>query len=290
VQLLLFFGIFIYFVIQPAIISPDTHSYLHAGVYRYPGYVGFLNGMKHLFGEFYETAAVAGHLLFSFVAIRVIHQNLSKLFDLKPWARWILFGIFLLPFFPPLSIANNLTSEGISYPLYLLMISYATDFLFKDQLKKGIAFSGIFLALALTRGQFVVVIPILTFLYLVKYKRSTLKRSRFLLFLFVLSLPLVSNVLDKSYRKVKHDFFVTTPFSYSNAIALPLYVSEKEQEQLMEQEAHTIIFRRAHAKIKKDSLLSSMVEGDIRAQYQVFHDNFPKICNQSMHKYAKDYY
>ncbi|WP_139856251.1 glycosyltransferase family 39 protein [Aequorivita sinensis] len=288
--LLLYIGVFIYFVFQPPIYSPDTGSYWHLDVFRYPIYPLFLRGFEFIFGNNYWTAVVAFQLLFVLGSIQVFFKNISNLLKLNFVLELLLFAILLFPIFPPLLTANNLASEGLSYPLYLLLISFAIDFLFREKTKRIYFFSAVFIALALTRGQFVIIVPIIVFLLLLKHKKNIFRKSHLKYLLLLILLPIITNTLDATYRKAVHKHFITTPFTFTNALTLPLYISEKKDSSLFENPAHKAIFLKTYKRIDSLGLLSSKVKGDYSAKYQVFHDNFPYICNQSFHNIGREYY
>lgn len=69
-----------------------------------------------------------------------------------------------------------------------------------------------------------------------------------------------------------------------------MYISEKKDSSLFENPAHKAIFFKTYKRIDSLGLLSSKVEGDYSEKYQVFHDNFPYICNQSFHNIGREYY
>lgn len=288
--LLLYIGVFTYFIFQPPIYSPDTGSYWHLDVFRYPIYPLFLRGFEFIFGNNYWTAVVAFQLLLVLGSIQVFFKNISNLLKLNFVLELLLFAILLFPIFPPLLTANNLASEGLSYPLYLLLISFAIDFLFREKTKRIYFFSAVFIALALTRGQFVIIVPIIVFLLLLKHKKNIFRKSHLKYLLLLILLPIITNTLDATYRKAVHKHFITTPFTFTNALTLPLYISEKKDSSLFENPAHKAIFLKTYKRIDSLGLLSSKVEGDYSEKYQVFHDNFPYICNQSFHNIGREYY
>ncbi|MBT0608834.1 hypothetical protein [Aequorivita echinoideorum] len=287
---LLYAAVFGYFVFQPAIISPDTHSYWHLDIVRYPVYVLFLRGFEFIFGENYEPFAVAFQLVFTLISVQIFSSNFSRLLKLHFVLQLLLVGILLFPIFPPLLTANNLCSEGLSYPLYLLMVSFAVDFLFKNEKRKIYFFAIAFIALALTRGQFAIIAVIVAFLFILKHKKFIFRKVNLKFLLLLLLLPFISNMLDSTYRKLVHNHFITAPYSFVNAVTLPLFISEEKDSLLFENEDQKIIFQKTYHRIDSLGLLSSKVEGDYKAKYQVFHDNFPYICNQSFHDIGRKHF
>lgn len=287
---ILFSIVLVYCLLQPPLYSPDTYSYLRASFARFPGYVLFLRGLQFLFHSQFDVVAVAGQALFTIVAITVVYKNLRQLLGLSLVSRLLLLAVLLFPVFPPLAIVHNLTSEGLSYALYLLLFSWGCDVLFREKWKRLWLFALCFLALALTRGQFVVVSLLFGFLYILKFRRDVFKWKQLAVLGVLALLPMAAGLLDSAYHKAIHGYFVKTPYTFVNAVTLPLYVSEEEDVQLMEAPDTAWLFAQSYARIDSLGLLSSAVDGTAKDKYRVFHDHFPIICNQNLHAQGKAYF
>ena len=282
--------IFGYFMLQPAIYSPDTNSYWHLDINRYPGYVLFLRTFKFIFQDYFDLGVVGFQLLFTLFSVHTFQKNLSSLLNVNLVTKSILVAILVFPIFPPLLTANNLCSEGLSYPLYLLLISFSVDFLFRNQTKKIYWLLISYILLALTRGQFAVVIPIIGLIYVLKHKKSAFQKKNLKYLILLLIIPFVTNLLDSTYRKMVHGYFITTPFSYVNAITLPLYLSDEKDADLFSNPDQKAIFQKTYKRIDSLGLLSSKVKGTYQEKYELFHNNFPYICNQSFHNLGAQHY
>lgn len=285
----LFLAVLIYCLSNPPLTFPDTNTYLKAHIYRFPGYIYFLRGVRFLFGSGFEMAVVVIQLLMGLVAVFIGHRLLSKLFSLSFLLRIALAVLLVFPFFEPFMVANKLVSEGLAYPLYLLMICHALKLLFDDRLRSLWVISGCFILLVLTRGQFVIVAPILLVIFLLKYRFQFKERNRLLVVICLFSLPILTNLLDRTHRELVYGYFETTPFSFVNAITLPLYVSDKEDSMLFEDSKQQDIFQLTYYRMDQMDLLASEVDGDTKSKYLRFHENFPQICNQNFHEQGRNY-
>lgn len=281
--LVIYLALFVFFILQPPIYTPDTNTYFRLHFYRFPGYGIFLRVFDLSFGNFFDFAVVGFQLIFGFISITVLANNFKDFLKLNYLAYFALLAILIFPYFPPLWVANNICAEGLSYPLYLLLISFSFDFFFREQRKKIMHLSIVFVLLCLTRGQFIVVASILAVLYLLKERKNAIKKPTIFLFLLLLLLPFAAQTLDKTYHKLVHGFFVTTPFSYVNAVTLPLFVSKKADVVQLKTEDEKILFLKTYKTIDSLGLLSSKVSDDAKSKYKVFHDNFPVICNRNFH-------
>lgn len=286
----IYLAVFGFFVFQPPVYWPDTSSYWHLDIYRYPVYVLFLRGFEFVFGENFDVFVVAFQLVFTLFSVHYFTKTFSRLLKFHFVWELILTAILLFPIFPPLQIGNNLASEGLSYPLYLLLVSFAVDFIFKNEARKVYFFGIAFILLALTRGQFAIVAPIVVLLFILKHKKRIFAKTNIKYLLLLLLLPILSNTLDSSYRKMVHDHYLTTPYTFVNAITLPLYISEKKDSALFKNNDQKILFLKTYRRIDSLGLLSSKVPGGYAEKYRVFHDNFPYICNQSFHDIGKNHF
>ncbi|MAZ73965.1 MAG: hypothetical protein CMC70_12550 [Flavobacteriaceae bacterium] len=287
---IIFIGFFLFFIFQPPLFSPDTYSYLRADITRFPGYIIYLRSLQALFGQGFDVVALAGHLVLGFGAIVIFLKNVSRLFKLSWIWKALLMAVLLFPYFKPIEIAVNLTSEGLAYPLYLLLVSSTIDFLFRNETKKVIYIVLLYLALVLTRGQFVIITPIIAFVFLLKLKKQIFKPKQAAIFLLLLLLPVLSGLADRTYRAIFYGYFKTTPYSYVNVVALPLYISEAKDTNLFNDPDTHIIFNHSYQRLDSLDLLSSEVHGSFQDKYMRFHYNFPEICNQNIHDFGLKYY
>lgn len=280
---------FIYLILQPPIVSFDTMSYLRAEISRFPGFVIFIRVYKLIFGEFYEPM-VGMYLVFGFGAIyRTIH-TLKRLFNLKLWQLLVTFAILLFPYFPPLSIANNICSEGLAYPLYLLMISFGLSVLKTADYKQVLYFGIAYLLLTLTRGQFIFIPLLFLLLFVLQHRKALFHKKTLVIAISILCLPFLNVQLDKTYRKLAYGHFVSTPYSYVNAITLPLYVSKKEDRSLFTDPNVQQVFDFSYHRIDSLNLLSRKIDGDRFERFKGFYEQFPVICNQNVHSQGIQFY
>jgi hypothetical protein len=291
ILLLIFYvGIFSYLISIPAIYSPATNSFWHIGINRYPVYVLFIRTVHFLFANYYDLSLVAIQLLFGLLSVHIFFKNTSSILRLNLVFKGILLLILVFPFFSPLYTANNICSEGLSYPLYLLLISFSIDFIFREKTNRIYLLIAAYLFLILTRGQFSTLIPIILLLFILKHKKQVFKKTNLKFIILLVLIPFVANTLDSSYRQIVHGHFVTTPFSYVNAITLPLFISTKADTAIFKNKDHRAIFLKSYNRIDSLNLLSSKVVGNNKAKYKVFHDNFPYICNLNFYTQGADHY
>lgn len=282
---------FFFCIIKDPIVSADTLSYTWAQFYRFPGFVICINIFILIFGKAdYGVFLVGFNLIIGFLAIYYTLKKFSEFLKLNIWAKTILFLVLLSPYFTSLLVANRLLSEGLAYPLYILCITFSVAFLFKGERSKIYLLAISFILLALTRGQFILLPFIVAFIYIIKHKKQVLTKPHIYFLIILFLLPVISSTLDKTYRKIAYNHFEKTPFSYVNAITLPLFVSKKEDVLLFKNKDEKNIFEMSYNRIDSLNLLSSKVEGSNFDKFWVYYNNIPEICNHNIHTQGSNYY
>ena len=285
----LYLIVFLYCLFTDPIYSPDTYSYLRAMPYRQMGYVIFLKAFTTVFGSYYDIAVVAFHALFSLVAINYFFTKVSQLFQLKLLLKAPILIVLLFPFFPPLSIANNLCSEGLGFGLYLIFIATGLDILFNNKTQNFKYYLIAYLALVSVRSQFIFSTLIFAGTYVLMYRKEIFKRKHLCISLIFFAVMLVASIAERSYHKLKDGFFKPTPLGYTSAATAPIYLSNRDDYTLFENEDHRNVFIWSYdSLVIKDLLIKP--EYSTKEAYQFFHDNLPKICNQTVREVGKAYY
>lgn len=243
-----------------------------------------------VFKDTFDIVAVAGHLLLGFFSVLQILKTFVKIFNLTKIAAIVLLAVLLFPYFPPLSIALNLTSEGLAYPFYLLTIAFSLKLIFQDSIKSLFWLCLAYLLLSLTRGQFIIIAPVIISIYFLK-KRKAIRAKKHLLSLAILFvLPFFNILIEKTYRKIFYGFFNSPPYTFINAVTLPLYISNTSDTVYFKKKDEKDIFIMSYRHMDSLGLVSTKVRGTNSQKYLAFHKNFPKICNQNIYEKGITYY
>ncbi|MBC8754311.1 hypothetical protein H2O64_06485 [Kordia sp. YSTF-M3] len=239
---------------NPIVYFPDSTGYLNMHIIRAPGYPLFLQFMKLLFGTGFDTATIVFQAIFGCFSIYFFihklrsHQLINDFFS-------VCFAIILLfPFVSGGKIANSILSEAIAYSLYLLIIGYYISF-FISKNKKQLLYALPLLALLLiTRYQFIYLVPLgLLLIFWVSFKKREFKKYSIQIALFLL-LPLVVSLIDKTYHKITHDHFVSTPWTGMNLITPVLFVADAEDEAIFETEQEKEFFRNTYKDLATEKM------------------------------------
>lgn len=287
--LIAYVTVFVYCITTDAIYSFDTYSYLKAMPFRQLGYVIFLKSFNFIFGGYFELAVVFVHTVFSLFAVHYFYKKTASLFKLNLFLKLPLLLILLFPFFPPLLIANNLCSEGLGYGLYLVFIAVGMEILFNNKKKYIKYYAIVFLALVFIRSQFIISTLIFAGVYFLSYRKHIAKQKHILNLVVFCSVILVASLTERTYHKLKDGFFKPTPLGYTSASTAPIYISNKSDYKLIEDEDYRNIFQMSYDTLVKKDLLPKSTQTP-KEKYLFFHENLPKICNQTVRSIGIDYY
>ena len=257
--------------------------------FRQLGYVIFLKSFSFVFGSYFDIVVVFVHTIFSLFGVHYFYKKVALLFNLNRISKLAIVAILLFPFFPPLSIANNICSEGLGYGLYLLFIAIGLDILFNDKRKLFKYYVLVYLSLVFIRSQFIFSTLIFAGVYFLMHRESILKRQHLVNIIIFSSVIIVASLTERTYHKLKDGFFKATPLGYTSASTAPIYLSDKADYQLIENEDYSEIFKISYDTLVKKGLLLNLDQTP-KEQYLFFHENLPKICNQTVREKAIDYY
>lgn len=287
--LLSYLIVFLYCVLTEPIYSHDTYSYLNAMPFRQMGYVIFLKIFSTAFGSFFDIAVVAFHAAFSLFGVHYFFTRISRLFHLNTLLKVPLLIILLFPLFPPLSIANNLCSEGLGYGLYLLFIALGMEVLFNKKHNYFKYYLITYFLLVSIRSQFIFSTLIFAGTYILMYRKEIFQKKHLVKVLMFCGIMVIASLTERTYHKLKDGFFKPTPLGYTSASTAPVYLSERTDYRLIEDKDYQEIFKRSYDTLAHKDLLPKP-DYSIKESYKFFHDNLPKICNQTIRAQGVNYY
>ncbi|RFN58560.1 glycosyltransferase family 39 protein [Marixanthomonas ophiurae] len=286
----LFCTVSILVFISPIALQPDSLGYIDVWFNRTPVYPLFVNTVLAIFGDYYKTALKVLQLLLGLASVWFFITQLRKHISLQTFWYLLLTGILLIPYVYNHKIANNILTEAIAYPLYLLTTAHFLLFFFKEH-TKNLSYALIFLfILLLTRKQFLYFVPIgLVILFWVSYKSKTFKRNIPHLIVLVL-LPFVVSLTDSTYHKIVHGHFTNTPWTGIHLLAPAMYVADKEDVAIYTSEEEKAYFNAIYTEIEENNFneAAAISEGqDVISHYIA---NFAKIANGTIYPIGKERY
>lgn len=278
-----------YFTSSP-IWSPDSSSYFGIVIHRFPVYTIWLRVWELIFEDSYLHIVVVLQLLLGLVTIPLVARRIVSVFKLHKFIHGVLLIVLVYPYFAPLWVAHNITSEGLAYPLYLMVVYYSITFLYIKKQRVLFHLMGSLILLCLTRGQFIIMPLIIAVIYFLQQPKKITQKTQIICLATLLLTPFAIKLLDRSYHKIVHDNFVPTPYSFVNIVTLPLFVSDISDSTSIADPDVRQLFIASHNTIDSLNLLSQSIQGSAKNKYEVFHNNFPEICNKNIHKKARNLY
>lgn len=275
--------VFLVAIDRPMISFPDSQGYLDMAIYRSPIYPMFLSFLKFISGDIFNTLTLIVQLGLSLFAVNYLITNLKK--HIKAHSIWyiLLTLVLLIPCFYNENIANRFLSEALAYPLYLLVVAKFLNSFIQEQKRQLLYGLGVLFVLMLTRGQFIYLVPIaLLLLVFISYKKKAFKKNSWL-FLVILLFPILVSTTDKIYHSVKHEAFVSTPWSGIHLLTPAMYVADKEDVSVFTTEEEKIFFKGIYDKLEEKNLNIHHLDLQERDDETSFYIvNFPKIANHTI--------
>jgi len=289
-QIVLFLIVGVFVLAKGGHYMPDSYAFLDMRFNRSPFYCTFLKIFTSIFGENFEVPVILFQYAFIVFAVRKFIINLSKAFNLNTFSQLILQGILLAPCVYWHFTGGSILSESIAYPLVLLVF-WLTFKGFKDLDLKPIYKALIFLfVLTLTRGQFVIFVPIILIVcgYIIHQKRSF--RSSYFALLLIIALPFLTNLTEKIYNKVVFGYYTSNAVSNVHFIASGFYLSKDSDIDLFKAEDERAYFQIINQSLKEANMMRSQAVANGFDDYEFYDNNFSNICNHRIHELGLAYF
>jgi hypothetical protein len=269
---------------------PDSYAFLDMRFNRSPFYCSFLKLFTSVFGENFEIPVIIFQYGFIVYAIQTLTANLSKAFNLNTFNVLVLQGILLAPCVYWHFTGGSILSESIAYPLVLLVF-WHTFKAFKDLDFKPIYKTSIFLfLLILTRGQFVIFVPVILMVCVcILYQKRNFKSSYFVL-LLIIAMPFLTNLTEKIYNKVVFGYFTSNAMSNVHFITSGFYLSKDSDIELFKTEDERAYFQIINESLKEAGLMRNQVVVNGFDDYQFYERNFSNLCNRRVHELGLAYF
>lgn len=185
------------------IICADSMGYLNYFSSQSPVYPLVIRICRLIAGSGYQTVLLSVQIVFGLTGITVFSVFLYRHFSLNKWLVLLFSLILFEPYFFALRIGNNMATESLAYPLFLITLKYLLEGL-KYKNPGKIVWSFFFTSLlVLTRIQFVFLYPlqIIIILYLLFFT-TTNKRLIFKLGMIFIAFVLGNYLFEKGYNYI----------------------------------------------------------------------------------------
>ncbi|WP_431109627.1 hypothetical protein [Winogradskyella poriferorum] len=125
--------------------------------------------------------------------------------------------------------------------------------------------------------------------YFLVHKKSLLQQKHIISLLAFCGIILIASFGERTYHMLKDGFFKPTPLGFVSASTAPIYLSKKSDSHLIKNDDYRTIFIRSMDTLLDKDLLAKP-EFSTKETYAFFHNNLPKICNQTIQQQGIDYY
>lgn len=258
---ILFLITFVMVLRKPTNYFPDSTGYLNMMINRTPGYPSFLKLIQSIFGSNFDVALRFIQTAIGCFSVYFFIRKIQSINLLNNFYSCCFSVVLLFPFLLDFRIGNNVLSEALSYSLYLIVTGYFIVFFIsknKKELYYALPFLGILL---ITRYQFIYLIPVaFLMIFWISFKEKQWKTYRLAMLLF-LCLPMITSFVDRTYHKVVHNHFVSTPWTGMNIITAPFYVSDADDEAIFSDPQEKQFFQNTYKDLVRENLNIHHLEG-----------------------------
>lgn len=280
---IVFLFVFVFVISKPMEFFPDSEGYINMSIIRSATYPIFLYVINNIFGSYFNIATCFFQISFGLLAVYFFVNKLKKHLKINPLWYLVLTLILLIPYVYNHTIANRLLSEAISYPLYLIIITHYISLFISKETKHLIMALPLLFLLILTRSQFLYLIPIgILILVWICYKDSSFKQNIWLL-LLLMCFPFIISIADKTYHKIKHDHFVSTPWKGIHLITPAFYVADRVDVSLFENKEEQLFFKATYIQLSNKKLNINHLEEKYKAHtISPFINHYSEIANHTV--------
>lgn len=264
---------------KPVELLNDSEGYLEMSLIRSPAYPIFIKSIQKIFGNYFLTATACIQFVLLAIAIFFLVNTFRKIYKLNPFWYFLLALLLISPALYQVNVTSRILSEGLAYPLYLVVFSLFIKGFCETKTKPLLVSLPFLLILLLTRGQFIYMAAVgfLLVLYIL-WKQKGIIRKSWILGLFIV-LPILANLTDKTYHYVVHQHFVATPWTGIHLITPAFFVANESDVSIFSTEEEKTFFSKIYSDLEEKELtLSSIKEKNGHPTF-FYIQNFSKIAN-----------
>ncbi len=282
----------LFVVVKGAILSHDSNAYFGMWPYVSAGYPFFLRGLHFLFGDNYSIAAVAIQFVAVIASIYVFVNHFLSRFSLQTYQLVILMCLLFYPIFDSnIYAVNNISTEGLSFALFLQVIYFSYLSFIKRSFKNYVILMILTVLLITIRGQFQFLLPVFICTEMLLYFKG--KQIKWKHYILIFMIPLLTFFIDNVYHKIVQKQFFTTPFTWTALVTSVLFVSDDTDVQYLETEEQKTVFKLVKQQFHEKGIGykdHKYYQEPIEWNYFFYHYELPTLCNQTIQEGDVAYY
>ena len=231
-------------------ILPDSNSYINMFPLRPPLYPLIISIFHNFNTNQYLKLLLIFQILLCSYAIYFFCKNLKLLFKLPLHIIFLISLLCSAPYFIFYNLANYIISDAVSYPLFLITLSFFLNAIVRNNIKP-LTISFIFIIfLILSRKQMLFFYPIIIFLLLYFYLiQKEIRKRIILLFVFFIISVILTNLIERIYFLKIHNKFATVPATGIQLATPAFYVSNQLDSVLFSDKEERLYFNTVYQTI-----------------------------------------
>lgn len=262
-------------------IQPDSDGYLKMDIIRSCGYPFFTSFHKMIFGIHYLNAIVFSQLILLLYAAYFFSVNICADLMVNKYITGFTFFLLLVPAFYDIKIVNAILSEGLAYPLYLIVITFFLKALLQKQFKNYYFAFFFTYVLLLVRSQFIFLLLVFLICIILSEKKFLITKKSIFRILTILSIPIFVIFTDILFHKIKHNSAVKTPWTGIQIATLPFFVSDEDDYLLFEEKPQQEYFKFIYSALKEKKLLQNQISQK-EDPIETYYNNYILISNETI--------
>ena len=290
IDLILYITVGVCVALKGPFLHRDSFAFLEMSLNRSPLYVLFLKLFTTLFGDNYIWPLIFVQFLALACAVHYLLKTIEKQLHLHQVEKLVLQFILLSPSLYFNYTSGAVLSEALCHPLLLVVFALGFN-AFASLDTKSLLKSLIPLYfLILTRGQFIVIVPVFVALgiYIGYQNRFVIKKWLPLLALVVL--PIFTNYSERLYNKVMFGYFENNTMNYVHLITTDFYLSKASTVEIFDNPDEIDYFKIVYSSLDKAGLTKQKVDAKNESDVDVFTKEFSEICNERIHELGLNYF
>jgi hypothetical protein len=178
----------------------------------------------------------------------------------------------------------------VSHPLVLLVFAFGFKAFASTSIRPLLKSIIPLYFLILTRGQFIVFVPIFIVLGIYIGSQKQIAIKKWLPLLGLVMLPIITNYSERLYNKVLFDRFENNTMNYVHLISTDFYLSKASTVSLFKDADEIEYFNIVHSSLEKAGLTKQTVDARNESDINVFTEKFSDICNHRIHELGLLYF
>ena len=286
-------GLLIWVYFKGQVFWFDTSMYMGGFMLVQPLYTILIYLHKFTIGDPVQNYLIVTQTIFLLFSVIFFIERVGNLFNFNIVSKLLLYHVSILPtVIPGYYFANKIIPECLAYSLLLLLVSFLLTALKYNSIKNYYYSLLTLFLITLTRGQFLSCVPAIALVIFIKYKLKLMNSKTSIVFLLVISMPMISNYAEKIIYGVAMGKFESRLITSMNLSGILMFLSEENDYKLMPDEETQLLFKDSYKSLKQKRRLASQLPKNysLEKKYTVYDSIVPRITNETIHLIATDNY